>query len=236
MKRFLHICSLALLFMGGVAFVSCDNTDDPMSQTTQAVKPAFDKKTGTGPVTNAGPGGASYKLIFENLSGASMEVYDIFTKGINTTPGYTNFVHFKGSSTTSFTVGAGNTVTFNNYTSASPSTYNIPQWRIEYSTIVQNQDFLDTAANALANYGIQIPQGAPGAKYSYWYGAKVNMIGYSTYNGNINGFNAQYLGRASFGSVYDQTISCAGGGNEIILTWTVLSNGDVKIKAINATP
>ncbi len=203
-----------------------------MSQTTQVVKPAFDKKTGTGPVTNAAPGGASYKLIFENLSSAPMVVYDIFTKGINTTPGYTNFVHFKGSSTTSFTVGAGNTVTFNNYTSASPSTYNIPQWRIEYSTIVQNQDFFDTAANALANYGIPTPQGAPGAKYSYWYGAKVNMAGYTGYTGNVNGTNAQYLGRASFGSGYDQTISCGAGGNEIILTWTVLSNGDVKIKAI----
>ena len=204
-----------------------------MSQTSQAVKPAFDKKTGTGPVTNAGPGGASYKLIFENLSGASMVVYDIFTKGINTTPGYTNFVHFKGTSTTSFTVGAGNTVTFNNYTSASPSTYNIPQWRIEHSTIVQNQDFLDTSANALTNYGIQIPQGAPGAKYSYWYGAKVNMAGYGNYSGNINTINAQYLGRASFGTGYDQIITCAQPGEtNIILTWTVLSNGDVKIKAI----
>ncbi len=212
-----------------------------MSQTSQAVKPALDKKTGTGPVTNAGPGGASYKLIFENASSASMVVYDIFTKGINTTPGYTNFIHFKGTSTASFTVGAGNTVTFNNYTSASPSTYNIPQWRIEHSTIVQNQDFLDTAANALANYGIQIPQGAPGAKYSYWYGAMVLLTSnngvYNSYVGNIN-TNAQYLGRASFGTAYDQTITCTGTGTapSVTLTWTVLSNGDVKIKAVNTNP
>jgi hypothetical protein len=236
MKKLVQICSVTLLFMGGVAFTSCDQSNETIPDAkTQVVNQELQKNAGGGPVANAGPSAASYKLIFENLSTASVVVADIFSKGVNTTPGTTNFVHFKGTSTTTFTVPPGQTVTFNNYVTATTG-YAIPQWRIENSTLVQNQDFLDTASNALANYGIQIPQAVVGAKYSYWYGAFVSLTStsgtYNSYMGNINN-NALYLGRASFGNAFDQTILCTGTASDVTLTWEVLSNGDVKVKAIN---
>ena len=153
-----------------------------------------------------------------------LTIFDIFAKGVNTTPGTSNFVHFKGSSTASITVPATQTITINSFVTANPSSYAIPQWRIENSTLVQNPDFLDTATNSLANYGIQIPNAVIGAKYSYWYGTEVGISNYTS--------SSNTLGRTSFNASFSTTIVFNRPPlPSITVTWSILSNGDVKVKA-----
>ena len=236
MKKLVEICSVTLLFMGGVAFTSCDQADEPIRDAnSQVVNHEIQKNTG-GPMMKPGPSVASYKLIFENKTNASLVVNDIFSKGVNTTPGSTNFVHFKGTSTLSFTVPPNQTVTFYNYVTATAG-YSIPEWRIQNSTIDQNQNIFQTATYTLNRYGIQIPQGVLGAKYSYWYGVYVTVTylgaGY-TFTGDVNGNGASYMGRSTFGN-YDHTIICTGTGPapNVKLIWQVLSNGDVKVMLVN---
>lgn len=170
-------------------------------------------------------------MIFENNTTSQLIVWDIFAKGVNTTANTSNFVHFKGTTLNNFVVGPNSTSTFTTFSSSAPTS--IVTWRIQNSTVVASQDYLEHDATTLAVYGIQDPLLPAGNKYSYWYGVHITAVDannapFLSAIGNPSNLSQSFLGRSAFGYT-DTSITFTGTTSTVTTTWALQANGDIKV-------
>lgn len=195
------------------AFISCSNDSEMTNNDTNAKSSSADlnKQPATGPVVNAAaPSITSHKLIFQNNTAYRMGIIKIDAKGKAPGNCYISYSTLPGPD---IYVNGMSTVTYVDFTTTIPSSYNIPTWKIDCGS---GAPIFDTAANTLANYGLSDPLAAASYKYTYWLGASVGID-----NGGVSG---TYLGRN--GVQFFQFPSI-----HIRLTFEVQSNGDCLIAA-----
>jgi len=230
MKKIIYTLSIVLLAAFSHTLISCSNDSDLQdNETTAKSSGDLNKQSGiAGPVTNAAPLPYSRKLMIVNNTNAVLDINQLQANEA-VMPNGNCFINNKTTAgPPNLYIPGMTTVTFVDFTTSIPSSYNIPTWQIACSG---SASFLDTAANTLANYGIQIPNATLGAKYTYWTGAVVSAI---VPNANPNAPVVHYGNARTIGRYFPNTIyySYVGANpSTVTISWTVASNGDCIITA-----
>src|SRR6218665_1522824 len=231
MKKIIYTLSIVMLVAFFNTLTSCSDDADLSNDAAVSKSSTTDlnkQPSTTVPITNAAPNTFSRKLIIVNNTNATLDINQLQANEA-VMPNGNCFINNKTTAgPPNLYIPGMTTVTFVDFATSIPSSYNIPTWQIACSG---SASFFDTVANTLANYGIQIPNATLGVKYTYWTGAVVSAI---VPNANPNAPVVHYGNARTIGRYFPNTIyySYAGANpSTVTISWTVASNGDCIITA-----